>query len=590
MNVEPDMKSTKAHPAGLDLKIEQTERYLESGDESRARDLAVKGRNIPCNDPSIHARWANLCEELGMAVQARESYERALKRSPGDSEILFRLARLLHETGHYEQSIHYLKKAIRANPAHTEARQLLSADYQALGLAGQADVLHPQGKKHPEPIRYFPPSISREHTRIFLALFSGREDSHALQVINPETGDVSFEFQNTPLNHDLVKAHIEGALTLAAYPLRTDKTVKHVAIEIRIRKRVLEANLKNRGYLTYLNEKALYHCLTLRQIAGTFGIPAYVDCCGDHRYRLWFFFREFTHFLKVKDFLARFLVLAPQPDSNLLAEPLTATRPIGIGWIEQAVLLPLGINRAGLTRCFFLDDDGQPYGEQLTFLARIREIPSHDSRKAFRTSGKPVHRAKESGLSESVNLLLQSCPVLDELVRRAQRGRILSYEEKVILFYTIGLVGEDGADLHSLLESCPDYNYRKVNRQVARLRKNPMSCLKIRDLVPEITASVGCNCSFDLRGGKYPSPLLHLNPYLVTPTRESDVKETMPIKEAAQRYLNLARQAAELERAMERLSVILNARCDRDGLNRIKAGAATLIRREEGGTTFWEIG
>jgi len=590
MNVELHMNSTRVHPDDLYIRIEQAEHYLESGDESRARDIVVKGRNIPCDDPSIHARWASLCEELGMAVQARESYERGLKMRPGDSETLYRLARLLHETGHYEQSIHYLKKAIKANPAHTEARELLSTDYRALGLSGQAEAFYPQGKKHPEPIRYFPPSIGKEHTRIFLDLFAGREDAHALQSLNPETGDVSFEFQQAPLNHDLVKAHMEGALTLAAYPLRTDKAVKHAAIETRLRKRVLEANLKNRGYLTYLNEKALHHCLTLRRIAGTFGIPAYMDYCGDHRYRLWFFFREFIHFLKVKDFLTRLLAQVPEPDSNLLLEPLMATRPVGIGWIEEAVLLPFGINRATLKRCLFLDDEGQPYGEQLTFLSKIREISSRDTAKAFRTSGKPVHGAEENSLSQSVTLLVRSCPVLDELVRRAQKGRILSSEEKVILFYTIGLVSEDGGDLHSLLETCPDYNYQKVNRQVARLRKNPMSCLKIRELVPEITTSVACNCSFDLRGGRYPSPLLHLNPNLVPSSRELDIKEKMPIKEAAQRYLNLTRQAAELERAMERLSVILSAHCDRDGLNRIKAGAATLIRREEGGTTFWEIG
>jgi len=590
MNVEFDMNSTRAHPTDLYLRIEQAEHYLESGDEFKAREIVVRGRNIPSDDPSLHARWAHLCEELGMAGQARESYERALKMCPGDSETLYRLARLLHDIGHYEQSIHYLKKAIKASPAHAEARQLLSTDYQALGLFGQAAALYPQEKKHPEPIRYFPPSISKENTENFLSLFAGREAGHALQVINQETGDISFEFQNAPLNHDLIVAHIEGNLTLAAYPLRTDKTVKHVVIETRLRKRVLEANLKNRGYLIYLSEKALHHCLALRRIAGKFGIPAYMDYCGDHRHRLWFFFREFIHFLKVKDFLTRFLAQVPAPDSNLLVEPLMATRPIGIGWIEQAILLPLGINRASLTRCLFHDDDGQAYGEQLKFLAKIREISSRNIIKAFRTSGQPVPGVQNNSLSESVKLLLRSCPVLNELVRRSQRGRILSYEEKVILFYTIGLVESDAGDLHRILEMCPDYNYQKVKRQIARLRKNPMSCLKIRELVPEITASVACNCSFDLRGGRYPSPLLHLNPHLVPSSRELDVKEKMPIKEAAQRYINLKRQAAELERAMERLSLILNAHCDKDGIHRIRAGNATLIRRKEKGTTFWEIG
>jgi len=591
VNPEADMNTRARNQANLYLRIEQAEEFLEAGDEFKARGIVVKGRNIPCDDPSLHARWAHLCEELGMAGQARESYERALKVCPGDSEILFSLANLLHGTGHYEKSIHYLKKAIKVNPSHAEARHLLSADYRALGLCGQAETLHPQGKKQPKPIRYFPPSISKEQIELFLTLFSGREDAHAIQVLNRETGDISFEFQAVPLNHDLIVAHIRGTLTLAAYSLRTDKTVKYVVIETRLRKRVLESNLKNWAYLTYLNEKALQHCLSLRHIAGTFGIPAYVDSCGDHRHRLWFFFREFIHFLKAKAFMDRLLAQAPEPDSKLRIEPIIGTRPIGIGWIERAILLPLGMNKANLNRCLFLDDGGQPYGKQLQFLAKIREISSRDMRKAFRTSGKQGPGAKENILSESVALLLGACPVLDELARRAQRGRILSYEEKVILFYTIGLVGEeDEADLHSLLENCPDYNYRKVARQAARLRQNPMSCQKIRELVPEITASVACNCSFDLRGGKYPSPLLHLNPHLVPSRPELDVNEKMPIKEAAKRYITMKRQATELERAMERVSVILNLHCDNSGINRIRAGNGILIRRKERRATFWEIG
>ncbi|MBW1716790.1 MAG: tetratricopeptide repeat protein [Deltaproteobacteria bacterium] len=590
MNVLSNMSETKSDLANPQFYIDQAAGWLESGDESRARDIVVRRRNTPSDDPSVHVKWAKLCEELGMARQARESYERALKISPDDSKILYYLACLLNETGYYEDSIHYLKKVVKHNPDHIEAKKLLSADFLALGLIGQAEVLRPQLKKRADPIRYFPPSISEENTKTFLNLFAGREVGHALQMINQETGDVSFRFMEAPLDHDLVLKHINSDLTLAAYPLRTDNTVKYATVEIRLRKRVLEANIKNQGYLTYLNEKSFYHAISLKQIASQYGIPAYIDSYGEHRYRVWVFFREFIHFLKVKDFLTRFLAQVPAPDSNLLVEPLMATRPIGIGWMEQAILLPLGINRASRTRCLFLDDDGQPYGEQLEFLARIREISSRDIVKAFRKSGQPAPGAQENSLSESVKLLVRSCPVLKELVRRSERGRTLSYEEKVILFYTIGLVGEDGDDLHRLLETCPDYNYRKVNRQIARLKKNPMSCLKIRELVPEITASVTCNCSFDLRGGKYPSPLLHHKPHLVPSSREMDVKAKMPIKEAAQRYINLKRQAAELERAMERLSVILNAHCDKNGINRIRAGKSTLIRKKDNAHTCWEIG
>jgi len=590
MNVEPDMKSTRAHPADLYLGIEQAEEYLESGDEFRAREVVVRRRNIPSSDASVHVKWARLCEELGMARQARESYERALKISPDDSEVLYLLACLLHDTGYYEESIHYLKKAIKYNPAHSAAKRLLSADYRAIGFTGQADALHPQARKQSEPIRYFPPSISKENTRKFLDLFAGREVGFALQAINQQTGKVSFDFKDAPLDHDLVLKHINGDLTLAAFPLRTDNTVKYALVETRLRKRVLEANIKNQGYLTYLDEKALHHFLSLKRLAHQHGIPTYIDCSWDHSYRLWFFFREFIHFLKVKDFLNRFLNSSHPPDGNITVEPVLATKPVGIGWIEQAILLPFGINKATLKRYLFLDENGQPYKEQINFLKKIQEFPSKEAAGAFQKSRQFPFEGTEACLSEPVRQLIDSCPVLSELSRRSRAGRVLPYEEKVILFYTVGIIDSDGISLHRLLERCPDYNYQKVKRQVARLRQNPMSCLKIRELVPEITASVTCNCSFDLRGCKYPSPLLHLNPHLVPSSRELDVNKKMPIKEAAQRYINLKRQAAELERAMEKLSAILNAHCDKNGIDRIRAGNAILIRKKDKEKIFWEIG
>ena len=55
---------------------------------------------------------------------------------------------------------------------------------------------------------------------------------YAIQTINQETGTISYEFRESPLTHDLVLKHINGDLTLAAYPLRTDNTVKYATIEI----------------------------------------------------------------------------------------------------------------------------------------------------------------------------------------------------------------------------------------------------------------------------------------------------------------------------------------------------------------------
>ena len=108
-------------------------------------------------------------------------------------------------------------------------------------------------------------------------------------------------------------------------------------------------------------------------------------------------------------------------------------------------------------------------------------------------------------------------------------------------------------------------------------------------MVPEITASVLCNCSFDLRGGKYPSPLLHVNPHFVPTSQDFDIPDKTSVKEAARRFVNLKRQAGEIEEAMKRLTTVLDSYCNKNEIDRISVAGSTLIRKKRNGTTHWDV-
>src|SRR4030042_1885902 len=54
--------------------------YLDEGDEEKARRVIAIKRKLPSKDPVAHFEWGKLCEELGMAQQARD----ACKHLPGD--------------------------------------------------------------------------------------------------------------------------------------------------------------------------------------------------------------------------------------------------------------------------------------------------------------------------------------------------------------------------------------------------------------------------------------------------------------------------------------------------------------------------
>jgi hypothetical protein len=579
-------------------------KYLDAGEDSMARDLVVRHRNLPSRDPAVHRGWGEICHSLGMARQARESYGRALRERPGDAESLYLLAVLCTDTGHFEKAIELLRRALKHDPEHEKARGLLAENYGELGLCGQAKALAPDASsgpwsasgspKPPTPLRFFPPSVSNRDTATILRLFSGREVGYAEQQIDPADGRTILVHHEAPLDHECVADHLRGSRTLACYPLRSDKTVRFAAILIRLPSGLLEANVKNRGYLAVLEERMKRCALLLSGFASRMGFPAYPEWTGDLRFRLFLFFDAFVHLLKARRLVSAFLDAAPKPESPILVEPLLATRPVGLGWIEQAVLLPLGVHRGTLKRSLFLGfEDGGPHPEQLKHLRRIRPFsPSSAilSLRALAAGGRTQAPATARKItSPAAKALIRRCPVLGQLTLRSLAGKLLRREEKLVLYHTFGLLDREGKELHELLAPCPDYDFDKVSRQVARLKPNPVSCLKMRELIPEITVSVACHCAFDLRGGKYPSPLLHVSPHLVPAAEQFAVPGDLPLKEAARRYVRLLQQRDEIDRAMGKLGVLIDARAKRAGFESVKVDAGRLRRVEDGGRTRWTL-
>ena len=528
-----------------------------------------------------------------MARQARHCYEKALELCPNETESLYRMGALCACTGHYDDSMRYLKKVLRLSPDHESAKTLLSENYSLLGLPGQAIAITPTtavGSSVLQP-RNFPPSVSQKETERLLRLFAGRETGYALQEVDPITGEIKFSFQNSFLNHELLTAHILGSITVCVYPLRSDNTVRYAAISIRLPSRLVKANVKNLGYLGVLKEQAQVNAFSVFRFVRASGCPAYIEDCGGQQYRVWIFFEKFIHFLRAKRYLNILMESMPDMPGNSIIEPIHPTRPVGIGWVEHPVLFPLGIERSTLKRSLFLDGNGKPYGNQLKFLQQIRPAPEilFASKTGGIRNAEPGFVSTEKNRTPAARILLTLCPVIRELVGKAEAGALLRRNEKVILFYTIGLT-EDGAEaLHRLLEHCPDYNYQKVRSEASRLKSRPVSCVKIRELVPEVSSSMGCSCTFDLRGNKYPSPLLHVNRNLVPASSELIVNEQMSVRDAAYRYINLMAHLEETQRAKTKLEAFLNERFSRKRIESIKIEKTLLRMVEENQTITWRL-
>ncbi len=565
--------------------------YLEIGHEGKARETILYWRVRSPMIDEIHFQWAQLCEELDMIKPAMDSYGRVLKINPKHEKALFNLASLLYKRGYHERAAHFLKKLLRTSPGHEEARKLLSHIYEKLGNTGLARAIRENGCQVVSETheRLFPLSIGKDQLSRFMDLFAGREVGYCTESFDTSTCSLKYDFRELPVTSECIRSHLRGAITVAVYPMRSDNTVRFGGYRLWIPSRVRELYAGQTSFFAIVDEKMKHHALKMSRIARRIGITAYPERYGHQRYRVWFFFHEFEHFLRAKRFLCDFLSLVPEHETSFSLDLILPTCPHGMGWKETCVSLPLGIDRVSMTRSLFINQEGSPHENQLKFVEKIRPFSLKHAIRRIRECGEGGKLSQDSMqlLPPPVEKLLSKCPVIDHVVSKARRGQMLRSDEKVVLFYTVGILDADGRIMHQLLEPTPDYNYTRVKNQWARLKKNPISCIKIRNLVPEITASLGCSCLFDLRGGKYPSPILHVNPHLVPESSDLQLPEKMSLKETAQRYARLYQHIAEERKVLRRLEEILEAHFSKKRIKVYDLKDVKLIREQRGKISRW---
>ena len=492
--------------------------YLEEGNEERARKVIAIQRRSPSKDPTVHYEWAKLCEELGMARQARESYEQAIALRPQEPEYHFRMALLCHEAGAWERALKHLQKTVALSPQNREAREMLAILYKEMGLPGSAHAVakkEPGVDARPQTIHF---ELTEEDVSLLLDLFNGRGFGYAEYHL-VATGDEGYVYCKNVLGFSEISDHLRGDRTIGVYLLRGDRTVRCCGIEVNIPWRRLVASFKDKGFLAILGDKAHAYAREIKSKAKEFGFPAYWEDSGDGGSRLWFFFEDFLPYEMAERFLNGLLDRVFSPGIDFSVGFMLGFKPSGVGKVDEPVMLPLGVKKRTAKKSLFVDDEGDPYSDQLLFLKKVRRI-SRDAIQRFFRGPEGGHRKIEISSSNLFAKLQRLCPVVEAIVLKARSGRNLRIEEKVVLYFTVGFLPEAAEILHDVLEPCPDYRPNKVNRMISRLRSNPISCPKIRYLMPETTAYLPCNCSFDTPEGGYPTPLLHIDSGLVPLKRE----------------------------------------------------------------------
>lgn len=411
----------------------------------------------------------------------------------------------------------------------------------------------------------------------FWHLFAGREDVHARQWFQPGRG-VGYSPIRQPLTPSLLRAHVEGAVTLGVYPIRLDGTVTFFALDLDITRNAIDharGDLERTRRLRRMVHKR--GLVMQRHARERFGLELVLEDSGYKGRHLWGFLRDPLPASLVHRFVVALAsALAPE-EAELQVEAFPRQGRVEAGGLGNLIKLPLGIHLRSGRRASLLGEDGRADDSPWETLQRARR---HERDEILRLldvlRGLPTPAAPtpddappwpmpaplppEAPFTEvdlethpEVSTLLEGCAVLKALAQRALEHRRLDHDERIVLRHTFGHVASAVPAVNYLFSRCPEIPAQEFVQRP--LRGSPISCPKIRKRIPDVTASVPCHCVFPTRPEHYPTPILHLDEARARGRLDRETLSTRDEDEPARAVLpeELARTYLHLRERIERL-------------------------------------
>ena len=191
----------------------------------------------------------------------------------------------------------------------------------------------------------------------------------------------------------------------------------------------------------------------------------------------------------------------------------------------------------------------------------------------------------------------------------------------MVVLYTLAHLGQAGKHyVHRIIGHCSNYNRHVTEKWIRRLKPFPISCPKIREMLCDITPSVGCYCKFPRRKNSYPTPVLHADPdaivklrsevveppastakepaaairekaeITVAPVEKSQVQsDVLSIDEVLRDYMKLKRSMKETSLRIGQIEAQLESMFDAAGGERLQTYLGELTRVERNGQPAWII-
>lgn len=367
---------------------------------------------------------------------------------------------------------------------------------------------------------------------LFLRWFGGRRDLYARQWFDERRRRNGYRPVEAPLTAEVVRAHLEGRITVGQYLLFPDATCSFAAIDLDLGASALEAVRAARGPEVSPLEHAELRAFALRLIdAGArLGLPLFPEDSGGRGLHLWLFLEPRRPARAARALLSQVLSAAGPVPPEVGVELFPKQERVGPRGLSSLVKLPLGVHLATLRRCALLDErlvaieDPREALERLrapeaatveALLARrvvalpapelapleaVPELPQGSSPRSLAEALRAVSAGREE--KDACERMLSGCAPLAAIVRRAFEERRLAADEARAVVYTLGLVGPSCALAEETLAAA-----QASTKELHRVRRglpSPMGCAKLRAIARE--ASGDCPCAAVAKAQPYATP------------------------------------------------------------------------------------
>ncbi len=455
--------------------------------------------------------------------------------------------------------------------------------------------------------------LSEQELQSYWELFVGREDMYKRAEVM-ESGKIHYLPVMQPLTARELKGHLAGEETLATILQRNNNTVKYLVFDVDISKRDLLSASGNQELREELLQLALKKAAEIQKICQNLGLATYLEYSGGRGYHIWLFFEEWIAARYAN--LLQDIILAKQGkyEARLSVECFPNKTRVKGEKVGQGIKLPWGRHFQTGEFTYFLDGDFQFMQQQKEMLggvakysiAALKRVIAANTEEKLQTGQKRKWDLEQFGeLPESVSTVLGHCGLLAYLCEKAKRTGYLPHFERLTVLYVFGHLGEEGKEfVHQVMEYTLNYQYSVTQKYIKRLPEKPISCIKLREQYKQVTAEIGCNCSFKRTPNCYPSPVLHVikdanhvpEGITVPASRKISQQEEKRLpkalnvhkqaEEMTHKMMELRRQERGIRRAIEKQEKELGSILDDIGEDCIELEIGILKRRQ--GEKGWE--